>query len=331
MFYTGIVYLVICLLSRRRAGSESGAVILFFHRFTEGEDEGTLRKLSVSEFKRQLKHLNRWYKVVTLDEVVERVKSGRGFSRPTIAMTIDDGFRDNYQFAFRVLINQNIPATIFLTSGLIGTLKAPWVDEIGIALDEIREETFYFPELFGDEKIEIGTKEKRSYILHIIYEKLLRVEHELRQSLLDGLLRKLRTGKEKRQEKRTMLNWEEVREMHKSGVSFGAHTLSHPTLSMMSYGEATREIIESKKIIEKEVGVKVKHFAIPNGKNEDFSDELKEFCKRTGFDSVLTTNCGVVTRRSDCYQLPRVSLEGSFCEVATGLVAMFLKARLRAM
>jgi len=64
---------------------------------------------------------------------------------------------------------------------------------------------------------------------------------------------------------RLMLNWEEVRTMAKDGVCFGAHTKSHLEFSESDSNNLIKEIIESKKIIERNAGIKVNTFAYPKG------------------------------------------------------------------
>ena len=103
-----------------------------------------------------------------------------------------------------------------------------------------------------------------------------------------------------------MLSWEEAREMKEKGISFGAHTLSHPVLSRMPFREAETEILDSKRMIEDKLGIHVKHFAVPNGREEDFSEPLRTLCRNGFFESVATTNWGAVEPGCDPYRLPRI-------------------------
>jgi peptidoglycan/xylan/chitin deacetylase (PgdA/CDA1 family) len=64
---------------------------------------------------------------------------------------------------------------------------------------------------------------------------------------------------------RTMLNWNEVQGMAKDGITIGSHSHTHPILSRMPIQKAKEEILESKKILEENLSIKVKHFAFPNG------------------------------------------------------------------
>jgi peptidoglycan/xylan/chitin deacetylase (PgdA/CDA1 family) len=105
---------------------------------------------------------------------------------------------------------------------------------------------------------------------------------------------------------RKMLNWQEAIEMSKNNIYFGAHTVTHPTLSKMDLPEAEREIYNSKRAIENRLGNKAKHFAIPNGKKEDFSEELKQYCKDIGMDTVVSTEPGLASSQSDRYFLKRI-------------------------
>jgi peptidoglycan/xylan/chitin deacetylase (PgdA/CDA1 family) len=103
-----------------------------------------------------------------------------------------------------------------------------------------------------------------------------------------------------------MLNWSEVAEMSRNGVSFGAHTLSHPFLPALPLDQAKDEILASKQIIEAHLRTQVKHFAIPNGQPADFNKTLTNFCREIGFHTIVTTVAGVVDQKADLLSLRRV-------------------------
>lgn len=103
-------------------------VIIMYH--SVGEKSGTLdgygAKLNVSPaaFAKQMKFLHRFnYKVIPLVEFIERVKSGKKIPARTIAITFDDGLKNNFLHAYPVLKKYNFPATIFVATNFVGKEK----------------------------------------------------------------------------------------------------------------------------------------------------------------------------------------------------------------
>lgn len=101
---------------------------------------------------------------------------------------------------------------------------------------------------------------------------------------------------------RSMLSWQEIREMQRCGIVFDAHTLTHPDLTRMSYKDAEDEICRSKMIIEDVLGSEVFSFAYPFGYYDLQSIEIA----KKHFACAVTDRMGLVTGRSDPYLLERV-------------------------
>lgn len=108
--------------------------------------------------------------------------------------------------------------------------------------------------------------------------------------------------------RRQMLNWYQVEEMSAAGISFGAHTMTHPRLTKLSTAEAIVEIRESKKIIEDHLGQRVPHFAYPYGL---FTEETSVFVKSTGYSMACSTRSGFNNQYTDPYILRRIEVYGT--------------------
>lgn len=80
-------------------------------------------------FQRQVAFLKENFKIVSLEEMVERIKNRRDISR-CCAITFDDGWKDNFCHAFPVLEKFSLPATIFLATGFVGTKRLFWPEEV---------------------------------------------------------------------------------------------------------------------------------------------------------------------------------------------------------
>jgi len=122
-----------------------------------------------------------------------------------------------------------------------------------------------------------------------------------------------------------MLNWQQIREMSNYGISFQPHTMTHPILSKVPLDKAKEEIRLSKEFIESNLSREVKHFAFPNGRKEDFSEELKQYCREIGFSSVSTAVYGNNATGADTYALKRLSPGKNMPIFAVDLIRGFLR------
>lgn len=128
-------------------------------------------------------------------------------------------------------------------------------------------------------------------------------------------------------EGRPMLSWNEIREMRYYGIAFGAHTLTHPDLTKLSFEQAEIEIYESKAIIEDALNTPVMSFAYPFGRYDDQSRRIAE----KHFACACSDRLGLVTAGSDLYTLERVEAyyfraDRLFDIMLTGLFPWYIRA-----
>jgi peptidoglycan/xylan/chitin deacetylase (PgdA/CDA1 family) len=101
---------------------------------------------------------------------------------------------------------------------------------------------------------------------------------------------------------RPMLSWGEIREMQRHGISFGAHTLTHPNLTRLPPARAEAEICTSQAIIADALGVAVTTFAYPFGY---YDQHTREIASRH-FACACSVRLGLVRAASDRYALERI-------------------------
>jgi peptidoglycan/xylan/chitin deacetylase (PgdA/CDA1 family) len=264
----------------------------------------------IRDFEKEIPYLKKHYQVLPMDEVVARIKSGKGFDRPTVAITFDDGYRDNFTLAYPVLQRHGVPATIYLATSLIGSEGRTWTDQIEHVLLQTQREYFSLPELYGEKKISIKTKGEKQAVCIELADRLKSMPDTSRKEILHSIFKNLGVngGAQSESGPRMMLRWDEVRKMAGNGITFGSHGHTHQILSKMPLQAAKEEILISKRIIEEQLGLEVRHFAYPNGRAEDFSEELRRHCAEIGCDSVASviygSNNGVCGNK---YSLRRIS------------------------
>jgi peptidoglycan/xylan/chitin deacetylase (PgdA/CDA1 family) len=107
-----------------RSWSRASAVrILYYHSISDAPIRSSV---SPQAFESQMAHLAaEGYAFLSLEDAVERLASGAAFPQKSAVVTLDDGFQDNYANALPILKRFEVPATIFLTVGYIGTDRLP--------------------------------------------------------------------------------------------------------------------------------------------------------------------------------------------------------------
>src|SRR5947207_2890344 len=78
-------------------------------------------------FSRHIDFIKRRYHVLPLDNAVEKLYRG-ALPRNALAITFDDGYKNLYDFAFPVLREFNLPATMFLPTDFVFNKMPIWTD-----------------------------------------------------------------------------------------------------------------------------------------------------------------------------------------------------------
>ncbi len=77
--------------------------------------------VSPEMFERQMRYIQEHgYKVISLDQLVDEIESGKKFLSKSVAISFDDGYSNNFQYAFPILERYGFPATFFICANWIG-------------------------------------------------------------------------------------------------------------------------------------------------------------------------------------------------------------------
>lgn len=142
--------------------------MLTYHGFNY---EKGLMFVTPENFEKQMRYLkDKGFNVISLNELVEGIKIKKDFTRNTVVITIDDGYKNNFTYAYPVLKKYGFPATIFLIADEIGTneefLSWSEVREMSknnisfgghtrshVYLPEVDKEDTLWDEIYGSKKI----------------------------------------------------------------------------------------------------------------------------------------------------------------------------------
>jgi peptidoglycan/xylan/chitin deacetylase (PgdA/CDA1 family) len=273
--------------------------ILSYHRINDDQDP-FFPAVPSPIFERQMAHIAQTFKVFPVEELVERAHR-RALPRNALAVTFDDGYRDNLTHAAPVLARHGLPATIFLATGFIGTASVPWFDRVAMAFKATTAASWMAP---WGENLSLARRPDRLTALDRTLGYLKRLPDDDLQHTVDELLETLEVV-EGKAFKNLMLTWDDVHALGGLGFSIGAHTVSHPILSRVKPARAWAEILGSRTAIESTLGSPPRTFAYPNGGPDDYTTTVTRLVREAGFRCAVTTRFGVNTRTTSPYELRR--------------------------
>jgi peptidoglycan/xylan/chitin deacetylase (PgdA/CDA1 family) len=300
------------------------AVVLCYHRVAAPLTDPWELCVHPRHFAEQLQILQELDLAVSLQVLMEdlhqkRVKKG-------VAITFDDGYIDNYNTAMPLLMQYGIPATFFITSRNIGSLREFWWDELEkitlltpllpqqLAFD-YNGQRFFF-DLQHEVELTDALLEKHKHFSAYrdaptlrtqLYIKLWQVFSPLTQSQQDGLMEVIR-------------KWAGITEHNRDGYecmtaaavsrlsanttfSIGGHTSTHPALKHHEKEVQEIDIMENKQYLEKLTNKTINTFAYPSG---SYNQHTIEVLKEGGFKAAFTTQAKPVFKDTNPFTIGRL-------------------------
>ena len=247
--------------------------------------------------------------IVSLDEAVARLKN-RKPSPFFVALTFDDGYRDNVEHAWPILARHQAPWTLFVTPGFADRTARLWWLELEEAIAALPRIDLELPD--GRFSAVAGTSAEKTAAFDKLYWRLRKLPEGILLSAISDLGAQAGIDKAALVE-RECLPWETLRALAGApGITIGAHTLTHPMLAKHDAAFAEAEVRESKARLEKELDLPIRHFAYPVGDRGSAGPREFSMAEAAGFASAVTTRPGhLFAEHADhLHALPRVSLNG---------------------
>ncbi|MDJ0806105.1 MAG: polysaccharide deacetylase family protein [Gammaproteobacteria bacterium] len=304
-------------------------LILMYHRILPKSDSRSLTEepgmiVTPESLRLHLEIVNEYFKTIHLSHWIESQKTATKLHGNYCAITFDDGWSDNYEFAFPILKQLNVPATIFLVSEMIGTSRLFWPERLAQLILTIAEK---YPEHWSSSTLSWISDLPVSYVFNAqppSREQLSEIiDHTKKLKDLDIHQRLDRIEQELQLTDSTpypaLLNWDHINEMVTSGIiEIGSHTCQHIRLNnMISEDLLTHEVVSSKHQIEEHTGHSVKHFCFPNG---DYTPEVLKQVK-SHYKGAVTTEAGWNSIFTNSHQLRRIGVHEDIAKDRTSFLA----------
>jgi peptidoglycan/xylan/chitin deacetylase (PgdA/CDA1 family) len=103
------------------------------------------------------------------------------------------------------------------------------------------------------------------------------------------------------------MSWDRARDMAACElVELGAHTVNHPWLSALSLADQRREILDSKRVLEEQIGRSVTSFAYPYGTRDSYTVETVALLREARFTNACSNFRARIGGNTDPFQIPRL-------------------------
>src|SRR5215831_6083338 len=248
-----------------------------------------------SEFRAQMELLHRDYHPLSLDEVVENLKTGKPSPKRSVVVTFDDGYTDNCEIAMPVLDQLGIPATFYVTVDCIEQRKLPWPSRLRFAFRKTklpawtdgRGNSWYLHDLDSRERAYLASCDECCQLSGHAQEDFVRRVEEQFQTAVPADSGSL------------IMTYEQIRALAQHGHIVGSHTMTHPNMAYITEDQAKIELAESKQRLEQTLQAPVRHFSYPcPAMTPHWSEQTVAQSRSAGYESAVTTNGGV-TRCGD--------------------------------
>lgn len=286
-------------------------VVLMMHRVLADEQAANVphrQPLCVGSqsFENLLIWLKRHFDCVPLDQLLLEHSS----QRPRLAITFDDGWRDNAEQAYTVLERHGVPVSIFLSTDFIGTERVFWWEAIGEALwlnpasvssknlrAQLRDYDVTLPEIITQP----GSSDARSLAIGVLLQSLKRLPPASLELLADTC--------SKDQAPHSM-DWTQVKQLEASGlVRFGPHGAAHKILTQLDAPTLYADLARSHSELNKHCTSALPIYCYPNG---DHNDQVRKAVADLGYQFALGTAPGLITAlATQPLALPRIDVSQS--------------------
>jgi peptidoglycan/xylan/chitin deacetylase (PgdA/CDA1 family) len=266
----------------------NGYAVVNYHGVTSSDHsnldlflDGNL--VNAGTLRRQLQFLKSHYHIIHPDDFRAWIERGAPLPPRAVLVTCDDGLLNTLTDMLPVLQSENVPCLFFVTGASCGDSPGMlWYEEL-YRLMRIKPLCGAL-QLQADQSSDFASSEN----FQVCWWKTVREASRLEAGDRAEWVRRVRgycgpiqlTDSERRWR---LLNRDELRRLANAGMTIGAHSLTHPVLSLCSEDEARREIHQSKIDLERALGRPIWAFAYPFGNASTMGERELRLAREAGF------------------------------------------------
>jgi len=250
----------------------------------------------------QLRLLRTFANVLPLESALADLTEGRPLPPRAVALTFDDGYRDNLTVAGPILRDLGLPATCFLVPGLLSRTAKPWWEELAHAVahatvDEITWEQRRHP---------LRTIVERRAALSPLVQGLKDRDRTAREASVEKIVELLAPSRRFHTDEHFM-DWNEALRL-RDYMTIGSHSLHHAILSQEDDAAQTADLCSARAQLQERLEVEAPVLAYPNGSAADYASGTLKAAQRAGHSHAVTTRPGVNKATTPRFEVRRIMM-----------------------
>ncbi|MEJ5990517.1 polysaccharide deacetylase family protein [Ramlibacter sp. PS3R-8] len=271
--------------------------------------------VSVADFTWFVGYFAEHYTVDTFAGAARRWDAGERPARPFLAITFDDGQRDNALHAVPVLERFGVRASFFVPVQAVEDNETLWHDRLGYAAARLlRTDRAAAARALA----RLGAPDLADVAATVqgLVERAKGLTPAERDAFVDATERA--AGGNARPAWDGMMTWEQLRAMAARGHEVGSHSMTHQLLPQLDDAGLAYEVAESRRVLEAKLGSRVETFCYPNG---DADARVVQAVQDAGYARALGTRWGPNEPGANRYQLSRCDMQGATTRTRKGVLS----------
>jgi peptidoglycan/xylan/chitin deacetylase (PgdA/CDA1 family) len=260
-------------------------------------------RVSPEYFEEFLREQQKRLEFISIDEVPERMANKKKRGKHFGVITFDDGYEDNYTYAYPILKKLGIPFTIYVSVNLVNDHTPIW--NYPLIIERIVKkngELNINGNLYNCKK-----HEQKNHTFYQLKGLLFSLPYAHLQDEFKRIFAEYMTEDVFLQ---NTLTWKQIEDISKDPLcTIGSHTMSHCRLAITDTPSLQYELGKSKAILEQHIGKPVEHLSYPYGWIGDVSNEAIAYAKEAGYKIAFRSYGGPIRKQDvDLFNLNRIQV-----------------------
>jgi peptidoglycan/xylan/chitin deacetylase (PgdA/CDA1 family) len=316
-----IVYPTLSSAGYFSAADRHGLAVVTYHgilppgyRTIDAGFDGSL--ITADTFRQQLRLLKRTYAIISPEEFRIWCREGGELPRRAVLLTCDDGLLSNLSDMVPILLEEGLRCLFFITGASAQDRRTMlWYEDLLLLFLRAPAGRFSISVTGVEISGVLGEVDQRRRLWWNAVKRLSPVGAQCRQKFLEearshfGLedsLSFFMSTYHQALRHFSLLTAGEVQQLAASGMTIGAHTMTHPVLSLLPREMVRSEMVDSRIELESLLQSKIWAFAYPFGDPESVSPAVVELAKQVGFEAAFLNAGGGLGTSLPAYAIPRV-------------------------